>query len=145
LTLAASGSLINARFTDRFLTCTAAPCRQPSLLVAPGNKLPSVPARTAWAEARYDAGFAQVSVEARLQSALYVNDLNSDYAGGSTVFNAAIQRTLFWGPLRPHVFARADNLANRRYVGSVIVNEANSRFFEPASTRTWLLGVDLPF
>ena len=33
-------------------------------------------------------------------------------------------------------FARLDNLANRAYVGSVIVNETNSRFFEPAPGRT---------
>jgi iron complex outermembrane recepter protein len=33
-------------------------------------------------------------------------------------------------------FARLDNLANRAYVGSVIVNESNSRFFEPAPGRT---------
>jgi len=29
-----------------------------------------------------------------------------------------------------------DNLANRSYVGSVIVNESNSRFFEAAPGRT---------
>jgi iron complex outermembrane receptor protein len=144
-TLAASGSLIDARFTNSFLTCAAAPCRTPNLRVASGNKLPSVPARRAWGQVRYDAGQSVVSLEARAQSALYVNDLNSDYAGGSMVFNAAIQHTLSWGPLRPHLFARVDNLANHRYVGSVIVNEANSRFFEPAPTRTWLFGVDLPF
>jgi len=144
-TLAASGSLIDARFTDSFLTCTAAPCRKPSLPVASGNKLPSVPARTAWAEVRYDAGLAQMSVQARVQSALYANDLNSDYAGGAAVFGAAIQHTLSWGVLHPHLFARVDNLANRRYVGSVIVNEANGRFFEPAPMRTWLFGFDLPF
>jgi iron complex outermembrane receptor protein len=40
---------------------------------------------------------------------------------------------------------RVDNLGNRRYVGSVIVNESSGRFFEPAPTRTWLLGFDLPF
>jgi iron complex outermembrane receptor protein len=137
--------VIDAQFTDSFLTCTAAPCKIPSLRVASGNKLPSVPARTAWAEAKYNAGIAQLSVEARVQSALYVNDLNSDHAGGAAVFNAAIERTISWGPLRPHFFARVDNLANRRYVGSVIVNETNGRFFEPAPTRTWLLGVDLPF
>jgi iron complex outermembrane receptor protein len=33
-------------------------------------------------------------------------------------------------------FARVDNLANRAYVGSVIVNETNSRFFEAAPGRT---------
>ena len=33
-------------------------------------------------------------------------------------------------------YARLDNLANRNYVGSVIVNESNSRFFEAAPGRT---------
>jgi len=74
-----------------------------------------------------------------------VNDLNSDRAAGSGVLDAVIEHTGSWGPLRPHFFARVDNLANRRYVGSVIVNDANSRFFEPAPTRTWLFGLDLPF
>jgi iron complex outermembrane receptor protein len=34
-------------------------------------------------------------------------------------------------------YARIDNLANRSYVGSVIVNETNSRFFEPEPGRTF--------
>jgi iron complex outermembrane receptor protein len=33
-------------------------------------------------------------------------------------------------------YASVDNLADRRYVGSVIVNKTNSRFFEPAPGRT---------
>ena len=33
-----------------------------------------------------------------------------------------------------------DNVADKRYAGSVIVNEGNSRFFEPAPGRTWLAG-----
>jgi iron complex outermembrane receptor protein len=32
-------------------------------------------------------------------------------------------------------------VADRRTVGSVIVNEGNGRFFEPAPGRTWLAGV----
>ena len=143
--LAASGSIINARFDAAFLTCTAAPCVTPTLQVASGNKLPSVPARTAWAEVKYRAGWADLSLQGHVQSALYVNDLNSDRAAGSGVLDAVIEHTGSWGPLRPHFFARVDNLANRRYVGSVIVNDANSRFFEPAPTRTWLFGLDLPF
>ena len=144
-TLAASASLINARFESSFLTCTAAPCVTPNLLVASGNKLPSVPARTLWAQVKYRGGWASASVEGHVQSRLFVNDLNSDDAGGAGVLDAVIEHTGEWGPLRPHVFARVDNLANRRTVGSVIVNDTNSRFFEPAPTRTWLFGVDLAF
>jgi iron complex outermembrane receptor protein len=39
------------------------------------------------------------------------------------------------------VFARIDNLFDRRHVGSVIVNEANGRYFEPAEGRAWTVGV----
>ena len=38
-------------------------------------------------------------------------------------------------------FVRVDNLTDRQYIGSVIVNEGNSRFFEPAPGRTWLAGI----
>ena len=38
-------------------------------------------------------------------------------------------------------FARVDNLFSRRYAGSVIVNEGNARFFEPAPARNWTVGV----
>ena len=34
---------------------------------------------------------------------------------------------------------RVNNLADRAYVGSVIVNESNSRFFEPSPGRTYYL------
>jgi len=39
------------------------------------------------------------------------------------------------------VLARVDNLLDRPYVGSVIVNDGNSRFFEPGSPRSGLLSV----
>jgi iron complex outermembrane receptor protein len=31
------------------------------------------------------------------------------------------------------------------YVGSVIVNEGNARYFEPAPGRQWLVGLDWRF
>ena len=37
--------------------------------------------------------------------------------------------------------ARIDNLIGKKYVGSVIANEGNSRYFEPAAQRTSLLFV----
>jgi iron complex outermembrane receptor protein len=42
-------------------------------------------------------------------------------------------------------FVRGDNLFDRRYAGSVIVNEANLRYFEPAPGRTWLVGASAGF
>ncbi|HEX4585177.1 MAG TPA: TonB-dependent receptor [Burkholderiaceae bacterium] len=144
-TLAASASLIDAHFASRFLTCTSAPCTTPTVPVASGNHLPSVPARTLWAQVKYRGGWVDVSAEGHAQSRMFVNDVNTDEAGGAGVFDAIVEHTASWGKLRPRFFARVDNLSDRRYVGSVIVNESNGRFFEPAPTRTWLFGFDLPF
>ena len=38
---------------------------------------------------------------------------------------------------------RIDNLGNRRHAASVIVNEGNGRFFEPAAGRSVFVGVDV--
>jgi len=38
-------------------------------------------------------------------------------------------------------FVRVDNIFSRNYIGSVIVNEANGRYFEPSPTRNWIVGV----
>ncbi|MNL35300.1 hypothetical protein D3C87_1573240 [compost metagenome] len=40
-----------------------------------------------------------------------------------------------------NAYARVDNLFNRRYAGSVIVNESNGRYYEPAAGRSGGLGV----
>ena len=50
-----------------------------------------------------------------------------------------------WGKARWSAFLRGDNLAGKTYAGTVIINEANRRYFEPAAGRTWLTGVSLSF
>ena len=40
-------------------------------------------------------------------------------------------------------FGRVDNLFDKGYIGSVIVGEGNSRFFEPAPGRTWSVGASI--
>jgi len=112
--------------------------------VAKDNKLPGVPARTGYLEAKYRNPIADVAIEVRAQSKLYVNDVNSDQASGYAVANLSLAHTFQVGSTKPRVFARVDNLFDRQYAGSVIVNEANARYFEPALGRTWLVGVDWP-
>jgi iron complex outermembrane receptor protein len=56
--------------------------------------------------------------------------------------NLSVQQALaanHW-PLR--AFLRVDNVFDKRYVGSVIVNEGSGRFFEPAPGRSWAVGLD---
>ena len=106
-----------------------------------GNRLPGTARQSLFAALAWAAPQGwRAALEARYLSRVYVNDLNSDAAPGYAIASATagyLLRTERW---RLSAFVRGDNLFDRRYVGSVIVNEGNSRFFEPAPGRTWLAG-----
>jgi len=65
--------------------------------------------------------------------------LNSDSAPSATLANLRGGWRVPLGAWDLTMLARIDNLTDKRYFGSVIVNDGNDRFFEPAPGRTWLL------
>ncbi|CAN7328371.1 TonB-dependent receptor [Pseudorhodoferax sp. LjRoot39] len=77
----------------------------------------------------------------RALSRVMVNDANSDAAAGYGVLGLYTGYAARLGGWQLEGFVRADNLLDKRYAGSVIVNEGNSRFFEPAPGRAWLVGL----
>ncbi|HWP10681.1 MAG TPA: TonB-dependent siderophore receptor, partial [Ramlibacter sp.] len=92
-------------------------------------------AELAWQPARgWRAG-----AELRRSSRVYVNDANSDSAPPFTTLalHAGYVFDLRGWALSAH--ARVDNVLDRHYAGSVIVNEGNGRFFEPAPGRSYVL------
>ena len=139
---------IKAVVAQRYFTCVAAPCNPltnptgpppPNYLpVAEGNFLPAVARNTLYVGVSWDyapLGFS-TTLEALSRAKIYADDRNTDAAASYWVANLRAgfeQETRHW---RFSEFARLDNLTNRAYVGSVIVNETNSRFFEPAPGRT---------
>ena len=142
LSLYASVAAIRAEFAEPFVTCTAAPCTQPTVLVPAGNRLPGIPAYTSFIEAVYRVRETDITLDWRAQSKIGVDDRNTDKAPGYGTVNLAVARTFVAGPAKLRAFLRIDNVLNARYIGSVIVNEANGRYFESAPGRTWLLGLD---
>ncbi|HTN65854.1 MAG TPA: TonB-denpendent receptor, partial [Burkholderiaceae bacterium] len=44
-----------------------------------------------------------------------------------------------------NAFARIDNLFDRQYAGSVIINDSNGRYFEPAPERNWSAGLSASY
>ena len=138
-----SGAYLDARFDTSFLACGGAPCTTPDVPVSAGAKLPGVPARTVFGEIKYRAGWADLSAEFRAQSALAVNDANTDRAAGYGVLNLAAARTVQIAGRTARLFVRVNNVFDKVYAGSVIVNEGNSRFFEPAPGLSGMLGIDL--
>ena len=74
-----------------------------------------------------------------------MNDSNSEAAPAFTIASASVGYTKDMGDWRLHAFARVDNLFDRNYVGSVIVNDGNGRYYESAQGRNWATGVNLRY
>ena len=68
-----------------------------------------------------------------------MNDLNTDSAPAWTTVALHAGWRSRLGRWTLDAAARVDNLLNRRYAGSVIVNEGNGRSFEPAPVRNYTL------
>ena len=134
---------LNARFRTAFLACAGTPCATPEIPVTAGTRIPGIPASTLSAALRRggDIGW-RASLTGEYVSAVPVDDRGSDAAPAHAVFalDAGYGVVLPSGRLRG--FVRIDNLFDRRYVGSVIVNDANGRWFEPAPGRTLMLGME---
>ncbi|MEQ1130022.1 TonB-dependent receptor [Acinetobacter johnsonii] len=109
-----------------------------------GNKIPGIAknqvfTRIAW---QPEQGF-QAGLEARYMDKIYVNDINSDTAPSYTVVAANVGYLWVNRDWKVNSYARVDNLFDRNYVGSVIVNDGNSRFFEPADGRNFNVGMSV--
>jgi iron complex outermembrane receptor protein len=62
-------------------------------------------------------------------------------ATGYAVMNIrAVLRQEITGGWSFSQFFRINNVLDRSYVGSVIVNQTSSQFYEAAPTRNWLIG-----
>lgn len=108
-----------------------------------GNKLPGTYHEQIYGEVtwRHPASGFHAGFEGRYNSEVYVNDANIDTAPSYTVFNLRggfQQAYRGWGF---EEYLRVDNVFDKDYIGSIRVNDTNSRFYEPAPGRTWLMGV----
>ena len=116
----------------------------PPVTVPAGSRLPGVPASSAYAELAWSrpewAGLS-AAVEVQYADKVYVNDRNSDAAPSYVIANVRIGLEQSAGAWTLREFLRVNNLADRNYVGSVIVGDTNGRFFEPAAGRNYLIGV----
>jgi iron complex outermembrane receptor protein len=124
-------STLDARFRD-------------AALVPAGNRIPGIADRSLFAELAWQprawAGFTG-AVELVHRGSIVVNDLNTDRAAAVTLLNLRLgwQQTLGDWTLRQNL--RIDNLTDKAYIGSVIANDTNGRFFEPAPGRQWGVGL----
>jgi iron complex outermembrane recepter protein len=139
--LQASYALIDATFRSSFLICAATPCTTPNITVPSGSRIPGVSRHQGQIRLQWTPGAWTSAVEFNAASNVVANDIATVRAPGYGVWNAEVGRSWDLDQSTLRAFARADNLLDHHYVGSVIVNEGNSRFFEAATDRTATVGV----
>ena len=142
---AASYTRLNARFTQGFTTVTGTPAAP--VTVAAGSKLPGIAAANFFGEVvwRHAPSGFHAGVEYRHSGKIYVNDQNAESAAAYNVWNLRAglqQRGKGW---KLTEFVRIDNVGNKNYIGSVIVADANNRYYEPAPGRSYMIGVNAEF
>ena len=129
-------TLLNATVKEAYLNNNA--------YVLSGNRIPGVPNQGLFSELLWvkPNKSIEAAVEARVNGSMAVNDINSpSMATGYAVLNLrTMLRQEIAGGWSLSQFFRINNILNRSYVGSVIVNQTSSQFYEPAPTRNWLVG-----
>ena len=112
----------------------------PALTVPAGSMIPGIAKNVLYGELRYrrEPFFGQI--EGLHRSKVAVNDPNTEFAEAYTTLAIAgglVQQDTRW---RLSEFVRVDNLLDKNYVGSVIVNEGNGRYYEPSPRRSMTIG-----
>lgn len=124
---------VAAIYIDAYVTCARSPCPLPNQLVGSGNRLPGVPHNDAYARLEWSQPLGwRASLTSQYISAIAVNDANTEFAAAYPVFDASGGYATEVGSTRLSVFLRLNNILDRRYAGSVIVDDGNGRYFEPA-------------
>ena len=141
-------SIISATYQEPLATVRAT---STSLVtVESGNTMPGVPRSRAFAELawrssgwmqRPTSNFSEGGLEWTAVGDMQANSSNTEKASGYELLSARLATHFRKGPQQISLFARIDNLLDRRYVGSVVADQAFLRFYEPGAPRNWMLGL----
>lgn len=134
-------TLLDARYDQSFTFTTPFPFVTKT--VNAGNQLPGTAAQTLFADLawKHPASGFHAAVEGLARSRVYTDDTNAEAAPAYAIANLRFGIERKYGGLNLRSFLRFDNIFDRQYVGSVIVGDGNSRYYEAAPGRTWLAGV----
>lgn len=108
-----------------------------------GMRIPGIPRTTLYGALDWTyqpLGFYAMA-DAQVRTRVFVNDQNEQSAPGYAVanleagFHQDVERWRF------KEFAQLNNVFDRSYIGAVVVDSTNGRFFEPEPTRNYMIGM----
>jgi iron complex outermembrane recepter protein len=134
---------LDAQTRDFYLACAGVPCTTPTVPVPPGSQLGGTQKRSGFAELAWrSAAWGEFGVEVRGQSRTAVNDANSEFAPGFGLLGLRwSRRTPLGAGMSLETLLRVDNLGDKVHAASVIVGDANRRFYESGAPRALLLSL----
>ncbi|MDC5578025.1 TonB-dependent receptor [Acinetobacter baumannii] len=121
--------------------------------ISSGNAIPGIAKKQVYASLAWQPSHGLYGgVDVQYMDKVYVNDTNSDAAPSYSVTSANIGYAWVVNDWKIISFARVDNLFDKNYAGSVIVNDSTQikvngqmvpakRYFEPADGRNWSAGL----
>ncbi|MGK9175355.1 TonB-dependent receptor [Yokenella regensburgei] len=111
-----------------------------------GNRIPGIARNMGFASLGYvpEEGW-YAGADIRYLSNIAADDENSAVAPSWTVVGLNTGYKFNYGNWGMDLFGRVDNLFDREYVGSVIVNESNGRYYEPAPGRNYGVGLSVAY
>jgi iron complex outermembrane receptor protein len=140
-TLDAAYTWIDATFRSDFLACSGTPCTVPSTPIAAGTRIPGIPEQQLFARLQWQHGAWSAAVEGLGMSSVTVNDNGSEDAPGYGLMNLELAHTWRFGGSSLRAWTRLENVFDRTYIGSVIVNDGNGRYYEPGPDRGLWVGL----
>jgi iron complex outermembrane receptor protein len=111
--------------------------------VQPGSRLPGVPRASMFGELAWkdEAGRFGAAIETVANGKVYAEDTNTERpAPGYAVLNLRVQARQEIQRWQFKQVLRRNNVFDRLYIGSVIVGDANKRYYEAAPDRQWMAG-----
>jgi iron complex outermembrane recepter protein len=137
---------LDATFSSAFSTCTVTPCTTPNRLIAEGTRLPGIAKHTLWNELRWDLSEkTRFSAQAQWSDRFSAEDTGTVFAPSSSRIDLSAEHDWTFREQTLRGFVRVNNIFDRQYVSSVIINESNGRYFEPAPGREWSAGLSIDF
>lgn len=124
--------------TYRSNACGAADCN--------GNRMPGIARNMGYASFGYqpEQGW-YAGADVRYMGDIMADDENSARAPSYTVAGLNTGYKFLYQRWALDLFGRVDNLFDKSYVGSVIVNESNGRYYEPAPGRNYGVGMSVSY
>ncbi|MEA1554254.1 TonB-dependent receptor PqqU, partial [Salmonella enterica] len=103
-----------------------------------GNRMPGIARNMGFASLGFipDEGW-YAGTDVRYMGDIMANDENTAKAPSYTVVGLNTGYKFNYSQLTVDIFGRVDNLFDKEYIGSVIVNESNGRYYEPAPGRNY--------